>query len=122
MTLLNDFFFILQQEPASSSVRAKITINQRHKIFEGHFPGMPVVPGVCMVQIVLEIMEIAVGNGVRLVAADTIKFLSVMNPKENNEFDVMIDYKTELQSFLVNANIFSGTVIFFKFKGALTFA
>ena len=120
MTLLNDFFFILQQELASDSVKAKISINQHHKIFEGHFPEMPVVPGACMVQIILEIMEAVAGKRVRLIEADAIKFLRVMNPKENKEIDVMINYIEEPGKFLINANLFSGSLIFFKLKGVLT--
>ena len=121
MTLLNDFFFILQQERAYNSVHTKITINANHKIFEGHFPGIPVVPGVCMVQIVLEIMEAVIEKPMRLITADTIKFLAVMNPKENKDYDVTITYKTEPEKFLVDVNIVSGEEIFFKLKGVLTF-
>jgi len=120
MTLLNDFFFILLQEPSPNLVKAKITINEHHKIFEGHFPGIPVVPGVCMVQIILEIMEAVIRKPVRLTESDTIKFLTVMSPKENKEIDVSIDYTAERGRFLINASLFSGSVIFFKLNGVLT--
>ena len=121
MTLLNDFFSILQQEPSGNSLKAKIAINEHHKIFEGHFPGMPVVPGVCMVQIILEIMEAVAERPALLTEADTIKFLAVMNPKANKEIDVVINYITEPGRFLINASLFSGPIIFFKLKGVLTF-
>jgi 3-hydroxyacyl-[acyl-carrier-protein] dehydratase len=120
MTLLNNFFFILQQEPLLDSVKAKITINEHHKIFDGHFPGNPVVPGVCMVQIILEIMEPVVGKPMRLTEADTIKFLTVLSPQKNKEIYVLINYAEERGRFLINARLFSGSVIFFKLKGALT--
>ena len=119
MTLLNDLFFITQKETSPDSVKAKITINENHKIFEGHFPGNPVVPGVCMVQIILEIMEDVVGKPVRLTESETIKFLTVMSPKENKEIDVSINYIAEPGKFSINANLFSGAVIFFKLKGVL---
>jgi len=122
MTLLNDFFFILQQETSPVSVKTKISINEQHEIFEGHFPGMPVVPGVCMIQIILEIMEAFVGKPVRLTESDTIKFLTVMSPKENKEFDIAINYTAAPERFLINASLFFGPVIFFKLKGVLTLA
>ena len=122
MTLLNDFFFILHQETSPDSMKARITINEHHKTFEGHFPGKPVVPGVCMVQIILEIMQIVAGKPIRLTEADTIKFLTVMSPNENKEIDVSINYVTEPERFLINASLFSGPVIFFKLKGVLTLA
>ena len=81
---------------------------------------MPVVPGVCMVQIILEIMETVAGRPVGLAQADSIKFLAMMNPNENKEVDVLINYVEEQGRFLINANLFTGSVIFFKLKGALT--
>ena len=117
--LLNDFYSIVQPVPAASPVTAKITINKRHKIFEGHFPGIPVVPGVCMMQIVLEVMEVSTGKRVSLVAADTMKFLSVINPEQNKEIDVVINYTEDAGMLLISANLFEGPVIFFKLKATL---
>ncbi len=116
MTLLNDFFFIQQQENIPGSVKAKISINPQHKIFDGHFPGKPVVPGVCMVQIIIELMEKVTLKKVRLREADSIKFLTVMNPIDNDEIDVTINYSVEENNLQVIASLFSGPVIFFKFK------
>jgi len=117
--LLNDFYSIVQPVPAASPVTAKITINKRHKIFEGHFPGIPVVPGVCMMQIVLEVMEVSTGKRVSLVAADTMKFLSGINPEQNKEIDVVINYTEDAGMLLISANLFEGPVIFFKLKATL---
>jgi 3-hydroxyacyl-[acyl-carrier-protein] dehydratase len=119
MMLLNDFYSILQHVPAASSVKAKIAINKRHKIFKGHFPGIPVVPGVCMMQIVLEMMEVSTGKQVSLIAADTMKFLSVINPEQNKEIDLVINYTEDAGRLVINANLFEGTVIFFKLKATL---
>lgn len=116
MTLLNDFFFIRQEENIPGSVKAKISINPQHKIFDSHFPGKPVVPGVCMVQIIIELMEKVMLKKVRLRKADSIKFLAVMNPTDNDEIDVTINYSVEENNLLVSAKLFSGPVIFFKFN------
>ena len=58
MILLNEFYTILQRTPGPGVVKATISINKKHRILEGHFPGLPVVPGVCMLQIVRELMEV----------------------------------------------------------------
>ena len=116
MTLLNDFFFIQQEENIPGSVKAKISINPQHKIFDGHFPGKPVVPGVCMVQIIIELMEKVILKKVKLREADSIKFLAVMNPTDNDEIDVTINYAMEGNKWLIDASLFLGPIIFFKFK------
>jgi len=104
---------------AASPANARITINKSHKIFEGHFPGIPVVPGVCMMQIVLEMMEVSTGKQVSLVAADTMKFLSVINPEQNKEIDVVVNYTEDGGRMQISANLFEGPVIFFKLKATL---
>jgi 3-hydroxyacyl-[acyl-carrier-protein] dehydratase len=119
MILLNDFYTILQTVPTPGVVRAKIAINKNHRIFEGHFPGLPVVPGVCMLQIVREIMEVDCGRELKLSHADNMKFLSVINPEQNNEVDLLVNYTVEKGKFAINATLFAGTVTFFKLKATL---
>ena len=75
MILLNDFYTLFQHDVAPGSVRAKISINKTHKIFEGHFPGLPIVPGVCMMQIIREIMETTTKKSLKLTAADNVTVL-----------------------------------------------
>jgi len=119
MILLNDFYTIINRDASDSTVRAKISINPTHKIFEGHFPGLPIVPGVCMMQIIREIMEVTTERSLMIVGADNMKFLSVINPDQNPEVDVSITYSEDSGTFNVNASLFAGTVTFFKLKAAL---
>ncbi|HEX6891875.1 MAG TPA: hypothetical protein VF141_14310 [Chryseolinea sp.] len=119
MILLNDFYNIINRDASDGTVRAKIFINRTHKIFEGHFPGLPIVPGVCMMQIIREIMEVTTERSLMIVGADNMKFLSVINPDLNPEVDVSITYSEDSGTFNVNASLFAGTVTFFKLKAAL---
>jgi 3-hydroxyacyl-[acyl-carrier-protein] dehydratase len=53
-----DFYsFIRIVSNGSSSLEASFLLNPKHAIFAGHFPGQPVVPGVCMLQIIKEGLE-----------------------------------------------------------------
>ena len=119
MILLNDFYTILQTIPTPGVVKARIAINKNHRIFEGHFPGLPVVPGVCMLQIVREIMEVTGGKELKISQADNMKFLSVINPEHNNEVDLVINYTVDEEKLSINATLFAGTVTFFKLKATL---
>ena len=64
--LAGDFFYIRSLQAEGISVVALLEINPLHKIFKGHFPGQPVVPGVCMLQMGREILEKALGQSTRL--------------------------------------------------------
>ena len=119
MILLNDFYTILSRDASGGAVRAKISINKGHKIFDGHFPGLPIVPGVCMMQIIREIMEVTIERPLSIAGAENMKFLAVINPEQNHEVDVSITYTESSGIINVNASLFAGTVTFFKLKAAL---
>ena len=50
--LMNDFYTISDLQTEEFSISCKATFNKDHDIFNGHFPGQPVVPGVCMMQMI----------------------------------------------------------------------
>jgi len=119
MILLNDFYTIQQKTSTAGVVKATILINKKHRILEGHFPGLPVVPGVCMLQIVREIMQVDSNKTLKITEADNMKFLSVINPEQNAAVEVTINYTEDAGKFLINATLFSATVTFFKLKATL---
>ena len=119
MILLNDFYSIIHQESAAGSVKAKLSINKTHKIFHGHFPGLPVVPGVCMVQMVREILEVSLDKTLKIETADNIKFLSVIDPRQHGEVSASIDYTEADNAFSINATLFADQLIFLKLRATL---
>lgn len=119
--LLNDFFIIRNTESSPTEIWAELVINAGHKIFEGHFPGQPVVPGVCMMQIVKEILEQVTGKPTNLVQAADMKFLAVINPVENNLVQTTIHYTSDENGIInVTASIYKDELVHFKFKGHFT--
>jgi len=117
--LLNDFYTLTHHETAPGTVKATLAIQRNHKIFDGHFPGLPVVPGVCMMQMVREIMELSTKQTLRIAEADNMKFLSVINPEQHKDVEATIAYTEEPGQWMINATLFAGTVTFFKIKATL---
>lgn len=117
--LLNDFFFIRTIENDEKSLKVSLQINKTHKIFAGHFPAVPVVPGVCMMQMMKEIMEQQKKCKLMLTAADNMKFLAVINPTEHSEIEADIQYENGSDGVKISATLFSGSTTFFKVKAIL---
>jgi 3-hydroxyacyl-[acyl-carrier-protein] dehydratase len=114
--LLNDFYKVIRSDTSATSVQALIELNKDHEIFQGHFPGQPVVPGVCMIQIIKEFTQDALGKKVRLTESDNIKFLSVIDPNRHPRTNVALTIISSGDSTAVNASISYGEVTFFKIK------
>jgi 3-hydroxyacyl-[acyl-carrier-protein] dehydratase len=118
MMLLNDFFTINDTVSSETEIWAELRIQAGHKIFEGHFPNQPVVPGVCMMQMIKEILEQLIGKETNLVQAADMKFLSVINPLENNLIHASIKYAAdETGAINIVASLFKDELVHFKFKG-----
>ena len=52
------------------------------RIFEGHFPGMPVVPGVCTLTIIRERLSQLTGREVMFREIKEVKYTSAIIPRE----------------------------------------
>lgn len=117
--LLNDFFTINTIETSDAEVKAEFVIHAGHRIFEGHFPGQPVVPGVCMMQMVKELLEQVLEKEVMLTSAAEMKFLAVIDPTRNNIISAHIKYAREEDGQVkAMASLFKDALVHFKFKGA----
>jgi 3-hydroxyacyl-[acyl-carrier-protein] dehydratase len=122
MILLNDFFTINETVQSETEIWAELLINSNHKIFEGHFPDQPVVPGVCMMQMIKEILETIIDKETNLVQAADMKFLAVINPLENNLIHASIKYATdETGAINIVGSLFKDELVHFKCKGQFVF-
>ncbi|HXB45588.1 MAG TPA: hypothetical protein VNV85_16090 [Puia sp.] len=116
--LQGNFFTITSIETDTSAAKAVIRINPEHEIFVGHFPGTPVVPGVCMMQIVKEILEDVLAINIKLIKADHIKFLTVINPLQTSTVQLDLKYTiTESGDVITVASLLDDKAVYFKFKG-----
>ena len=96
---------------ADTKATAKITINKDHIIFKGHFPGNPVMPGVCMIQIIKEITEKIVNKTLFMQSASNIKFMAIINPFVTPELELQLEIiETEGVFKVKNVSQFEETV------------
>lgn len=93
--MLNDNLYKIDSfADVDGKIEAALTIDAGHKIFEGHFPRQPVLPGVCMMQIFKELLEKATGQKLFLYQADSSKFLSMVDPRVTPQLTFAIEYTT----------------------------
>jgi len=81
--LIDGLYTIEDFQQEALEVKATIHLNKAHDIFKGHFPGNPVMPGVCMLQIIKELTEQATSKNLFLSVSSNIKFMAIINPEVN---------------------------------------
>ncbi|HOZ51631.1 MAG TPA: hypothetical protein PLU17_07235 [Chitinophagaceae bacterium] len=116
--LLNNFFYIDQVIADESSIKADIRVNRNHPILVGHFPEQPIVPGVCMLEMLKEVIQFNYNKKYQLESASMIKFLTMFAPPQftSASFNIQIN-PFESNKLQVNASLNSDDTIFLKFKG-----
>jgi len=100
-------------------VTATLLLNSAHSIFEGHYPGQPVLPGACILQIVKETLSSAIESELMLVIANNLKFLSMIDPASMSALNFKLTYQEADEQFLkVNASLHFEERVCFKFQGS----
>lgn len=111
--VLKDFYKVLSEEKTSDSkYMITILVNEKHEVFKGHFPGNPIMPGVCMIQIIKELTEKITESTLMIQTLANVKFMALINPENNPELRLELDI-TRTEDNLVkvkNTTYFNETV------------
>lgn len=111
--LLTDFYTVENIEKISDEkYNATVFLNKEHAIFKGHFPGNPVTPGVCMMQIIKELSQEILGSSLILKSSSNVKFMALINPEVNAKLRLELDLSGDLDSEVKvkNTTFFDETV------------
>lgn len=89
MKLINNFFHIVHIDHREDEIEVTLRLNAEHTIFHAHFPGKPIMPGVCQVAVLVEALEALEGKDMELTAAKNIKFLNVISPESVTDVEAV---------------------------------
>ncbi|MDR3194460.1 MAG: glycosyltransferase [Tannerella sp.] len=113
--ILKDSFYTLEAPvETESGWQCRLHLNASHPVYRAHFPGHPVTPGVCIVQLVKEIACVCYGKSFFLCGVRNVKFLRIIDPSEQAEVSVhLLSCKTDGQGRqTVTASVRNETAIF----------
>lgn len=81
MKLQNSLYTIVERNDNNF----RIALNAEDTIYKAHFPEQPITPGVCIIQIASELLNVYFNRDISLSEVVNAKFLSVINPIETEE-------------------------------------
>jgi 3-hydroxyacyl-[acyl-carrier-protein] dehydratase len=111
--VLKDFYKVLSEEKTGDAkYNIRILVNARHEVFKGHFPGNPIMPGVCMIQIIKELTESITKSTLMIQTLSNVKFMALINPETNPELLLELDVTTTEDDLVKvkNTTCFNDTV------------
>ena len=89
MKLNKNLYNILNKETDGEVPTYTISLLPSCVIYAAHFPGMPITPGVCQIQIVKELLEDNLNKALTIQGVRNAKFVSVLSP-ENKSIKVIL--------------------------------
>lgn len=97
----------------------QIELNPKHEIFDGHFPNNPIMPGVCMIQIIKELTELFISQKLYLSKVSNVKFMAIINPFTHSILDLNLnimnngeEVKVKNSSFFESTNALKFSAVF----------
>ncbi|HXD92737.1 MAG TPA: hypothetical protein VNX01_05950 [Bacteroidia bacterium] len=117
--LLEDFYIeiVSTELSAENTFTVTVELNPSHKIYKGHFPEIPVAPGVSLIQLIQEVLAKKINYSLVLSEGSNIKFLAMINPLKENKITISYTVLIKDKEVDVTANISGKEVIYVKFKG-----
>jgi 3-hydroxyacyl-[acyl-carrier-protein] dehydratase len=119
--LSGSFLQLSQVNHQAGSITGEMIFNEAHDIFKGHFPSIPVVPGVCMMQAIKEITAMETGQNLWISKASQLKFISPINPLVTPSVFFFINYTKAENVLEVTAELKNPSQVFFKMKATFSF-
>lgn len=116
--LLQDFYTIDQLAVSNEGkLEAQVTLNTNHQIYNGHFPGQPIVPGVCLIEMVRGILAGHLQQSLFFHGADQIKFMNIVDPQKTDHLTFKLSLQEEDGAYQVKNEAVAGETTYFKMKG-----
>lgn len=116
MEMKTDGFYtvIHSREPEEGRLAGRIQLHREHWIYQAHFPAMPVTPGVCVLQIVGELLAARLQRPLQLTYGKNIKFLRLINPETETEIDFDLTYAPAEAGIKTQCTLSLGETVFVK--------
>ncbi len=116
MILQDNLYTIVSQQEQEGVATFQLSLHPEWPIYKAHFPGHPITPGVCIVQMVQELLQVLQNRELCLRQAKNVKYVAIISPEEVSDLTVSFP-KIEQQpdgSLKVQAQVASGSTIYTK--------
>ena len=82
MELQDDLYTVMKETLDDNGWQCEIALNPTCFIYQAHFPGEPITPGACLLQIAKELLEDHLHLSLSIDYIKDVKFISVVTPEE----------------------------------------
>lgn len=100
----------------------RVHVNPDDHIFDGHFPGQPILPGVVIAECVKRAVALAVQAAVNTEKLSFVKFMNPVVPSANSVLELNLQIASAEGQVKASAVLSEGDKTYSKVKGIYTYA
>lgn len=119
MLLKDRYYKILHATLGETEALFHIALVAECEIYKGHFPGNPVCPGVCNMEMVKECAMVLTGQRLFANSVTRCRMLAIASPATSPELDITIHISPSEKGFSVQARISGQGKIYMEYKGTM---
>ena len=114
------YFTVTESRTADGHGEFGVRLEKGHPVYEGHFPGNPVSPGVCNLQMVKECAEKVTGHRLTFRRVAQYRLMEVVSPWKEPALHVTVDIAEADGTYKLTAKVTAADVEAISVKGELT--
>ncbi|MGN1211838.1 MAG: beta-hydroxyacyl-ACP dehydratase [Candidatus Cryptobacteroides sp.] len=80
--MVKDYYKVESHQTREDGDWFTVRLNPDCEVYEGHFPGNPVSPGVCSIQMLKECAEVLLGKRIFIAGMPACRFKVLLNPAD----------------------------------------
>jgi len=119
MILIDNFYTVENQNISEAKAECRVKLNVENFIYQAHFPNNPITPGVCLIQMAVELFGLLKGANFRIKTLKNVKFTAVMNPLEFPEVDFVFEFTPNERNWQLKVVIKEHETVFAKMSMVL---
>lgn len=123
MILRNNLYSIQSEQITENGATYVVCLIADSIIYKAHFPGHPITPGVCILQIARELLEKTLNIQLEMTKVSNVKFLSVISPDTTDKVTYNLHKIIKLPNssqIKMQADVRSGDTLFAKISMSCT--
>ena len=120
MLLENKYYKIVNVKQEGLAATFTVEILSDCNVYEGHFPGNPVCPGVCNIETIKECASQLLGKPLTINTIKQCRLTAIATPTVCPQVSVSVNITQNADTYTVIANIYDDKQSYMDFKGTLS--
>mgnify|MGYP002623583709 CR=1 FL=1 len=117
--LLKDYYQIMARRQEGEVAIFDISLLPDSKVYEGHFPGYAVSPGVCNIEMLKECAEHVAGLPLRIKEMKSCRLTTLVRPETHPMAEVRIQLEKTEDNYILNATLGKDDETYLSMKATL---